>query len=267
MTRIITVPGADASGRGLPAIDLSTFAREIGRIPGLIHFIDPLSVPGYAVNGTPVTAFADRVRGRPLRADPAQAPVMATEAGVAGGRTLLDVSGISECTLTAQDATFPADGAITFVGMFRPVPASIDGSVTPFLLRAIEGVTGRLSFLITAGANPALLLRDDTLNTGVAWPLDETVRAAIPFIAAFTINPRTGGLALYINDGSSPVAAVTVAQVVGYPKAHFTFGGAKLAVASWRGRFGRQLMWNRVLTSVELRTVMQQFRDYYGVLV
>ncbi|WP_348649377.1 hypothetical protein [Methylobacterium aquaticum] len=52
-----------------------------------------------------------------------------------------------------------------------------------------------------------------------------------------------------------------------YPGARWTFWGAKVASGSWRGRAGRTMIWNRALLPAEMKNLMQQWRDYYGVLV
>ncbi len=268
MSRIITVPGADASGRGVAAVSLSTMDREVGRVSGAIHYIDPevLFVNGAPpANGASAQAFRDRVRGRPIRSSPGGAPIVALETGVANSKLLFDVTTISECDLSAQDATYTPSW--TAIMLMRPVPASIDGSTSTFLLRAMEGPTARFSVLVTTGSAPTLLMRDDTLGVGLAWSYGNRLAAGSPVVLGFSVDQATKTYSFYCNDGTIPVQTGTVANVGAYPGARWTFWGAKVASGSWRGRAGRTMIWNRALLPAEMKNLMQQWRDYYGVLV
>lgn len=259
MSRIIVVPGADASGLGRGSVSLDDFDKEIGRLPGLIHLVDPEQVPGYQTNGVYALAFKDRVRGRPLRASPAAVPIMATESGVANSRPLFDVTGVAECDLTAQDPTFTP--TLTFIGLFRPTPESLDGTGENYLLRALEGTTGRLAFRITSGGTPTLLLTDEETQ-GVAWTFGSSLVPGTPVVLAFVIDGAT--YKIFKDTGVLPAASANK-TLAPHPAAQFTFMGSKQASGSWRGRAGRMAVWNRALNPAELIRAMDAFRDYYDV--
>jgi hypothetical protein len=265
-SRLLTTSGTGSAGNGLRAPDRSAFIAEIARIQGIIHFIDPTEVDGYQTNGTSARAFKDRASGAPLRSSPSLAPVIATEANVANGLPLFDVSANTECDLSLQNVSYPLVG-LSYIGLLRPVPGSINGTNNAYILRAIEMGDGgsRLSFLITAGGTPTLLLRDDTANAGIGWAFGSALVAAKPVVIGFTMDFATKKMALYCNDGSIPVAANTVSALGSYPAARFTFFGAKNASGSWRGRGGYQLLANRALLATEIKKAMQLFCDLYDV--
>lgn len=264
MSSAIVVAGADASNSHFGQVGLSAFDKEVGRTTGLIHLLDPTEVPGYVVNGTSAKAFKDRVRGRPLRSSPTNQPITATEDGVANNKTLFDTFAISECDLSAQDATYTA--GMTFVTLARPVTASINGSKNSFLLRALSGSTGRLAFYVTSGT-PTLLLKDETLNEGVAWSFGGALVAGVPAVLGFRINADTNLYEIFCNDGGIAVASDDLSDVAAYPDARFTFFGAKIATGAWKGRNGKTAIWNRALSDAEMVRVFDAYRDEYAVMV
>lgn len=239
---------------------------EMARLPGIIHFIDPAEVPGYQTNGASARAFDDRASGDPLRSSPELAPIIATEAEVAKGMPLFDVSANTECDLSLQNASYPL-GGLSYIGLLRPTPASINGVNNAYILRAIEMGDGgsRLSFLITAGGTPTLLLRDDTANAGIGWAFGSALVAAKPVVLGFTMDFVTKRMSLYCNDGSQPVVSNVVSNLGAYPRARFTFLGAKNAAGSFRGRGGDQLLANENFLPTHMKKGMQLFCDAYGV--
>lgn len=267
MTQTITAPKADASlTRGIyPPLDVSPFARSIAGTPGLVHYVDPESLPDLT-NATPVPLVADRTNGRPIIASAPLVPILATEGGVANSRTLFDVTAITDCNLTALDPTVTP--SFTFITLWRPLGHAIDGTVAAYLLRSLDAGIGKAGLLSNVGT-PTLLFRDEAGAWGVTLPLAGHVSLSVPLVLAVSLDQASRRAAIYINDGSVAAASTIASSIPSYPaSSQWTFFGSKVGTVGGLSRFGRTLIYNRALADgagSELASLITQFKSYYGV--